>query len=138
MTHDYTSLVACKNNFLVGTAKLAKKHVVKNTIAVCPVEHDLAYTETEGKSWIDVRHDAEQSALNENKHLTILNTDLVFSDQPTHLIHYIAQKVAAGSIPAPFLSEAAFNPISAEEVALAVAHKLLNPGHGHFALRGDK
>ena len=138
MTHDYTSLVACKNNFLVGTAKLAKKHGVKNTVAVCPVEHDLASTESEGKSWIDVRQEAELSALNENKHLTILNTDLVYSDQPTHLIHYIAQKVAAGSIPAPFLSDAVFKPISADDVASAVAHKLLNPGHGHFALRGDK
>lgn len=80
MTHDYTSLVACKNNFLVGTAKLTKKHGVKSTVAVCPVEHDLAYTEADGKSWVDVRREAEQSALNENKNLTILNTDLVYSD----------------------------------------------------------
>lgn len=70
--------------------------------------------------------------------MTILNTDLVYSDQPTHLIHYIAQKVAAGSIPAPFLSDATFNPISAQDVASAVAHKLVNGGHGHFALRGEK
>ena len=59
VTHDYTSLVACKNNFLVGTAKLAKKHRVKNTVAVCPVEHDLAYTEVDGKTWIEVRREAE-------------------------------------------------------------------------------
>jgi hypothetical protein len=44
-THDYTSLVSDKNNFLVGAAKLAKKHGVKNVVAVLPVEHDLAYTE---------------------------------------------------------------------------------------------
>jgi hypothetical protein len=67
-----------------------------------------------------------------------LNTDLVYSDKPTHLIHYIAQRVAKGSIAAPFLSEATFKPISSEDVATAVAHKLLNGGHGHFALRGDK
>ena len=29
-THDYTSLVSCKNNFLVGSAKLAKKHGIAN------------------------------------------------------------------------------------------------------------
>ena len=80
LTHDYTSLVSCKNNFLVGTSKLAKKHGVKNFVAVCPVEHDLAYTEAEGKTWINVRHEAEVSALSENKNLTILNTDLVYSD----------------------------------------------------------
>jgi dTDP-4-dehydrorhamnose reductase len=138
VTHDYTSLVACKNNFLIGTAKLAKKHGVKSLVALCPVEHDLAYTEIDAKTWIEVRHEAEQSALNENKHLTILNTDLVYSDKPTHLIHYIAQRVAKGSIAAPFLSDATFKPISSEDEATAVAHKLLNGGHGHFALRGDK
>ena len=79
-THDYTSLVSDKNNFLVGTAKLAKKHGVKNLVAVCPVEHDLAYTEVENKTWVEVRHEAETSALNENKKLTILNTDLVYSE----------------------------------------------------------
>lgn len=138
VTHDYTSLVACKNNFLIGTAKLAKKHGVKNLVAVCPVEHDLAYTETEGKTWVEVRHEAELSALNENKNLTILNTDLVYSDKPTHLIHYVAQKVAKGSIAAPFLSDATFRPISSDDVASAVAHKLQKGGHGHFALRGEK
>ncbi len=66
MTHDYTSLVSCKNNFLVGTAKLAKKHGVKNLVAVCPVEHDLAYTESDTGDWIYVRHEAELSALTEN------------------------------------------------------------------------
>jgi len=80
VTHDYTSLVACKNNFLIGTAKLAKKHGIKNLVAVCPVEHDLAYSEAEGKSWLDLKREAEESALNEHKNLTILNTDLVYSD----------------------------------------------------------
>jgi hypothetical protein len=46
--------------------------------------------------------------------------------------------VAKGSIPASFLTEARFKPISAVDVGSAVAHKLLNGGHGHFALRGDK
>ena len=46
--------------------------------------------------------------------------------------------MAKGSIPASFLTEARFKPISAVDVGSAVAHKLLNGGHGHFALRGDK
>jgi uncharacterized protein YbjT (DUF2867 family) len=36
------------------------------------------------------------------------------------------------------LTEARFKPVSADDVGSAVAHKLLNGGHGHFALRGDR
>ena len=50
----------------MGTAKLAKKHGVKNLVAVCPVEYDLAYTESDTGDWIYVRHEAELSALTEN------------------------------------------------------------------------
>lgn len=44
------------------------------------------------------------TALDQSKALTILNTDLVFSDGPTHLLQYVAQCVAAGKIPRGFLS----------------------------------
>jgi len=54
-THDYTSMCPDKNDFLVGTSKLAKKHGVKNLVAVCPVEHDLAYTEDQTRSWVQMR-----------------------------------------------------------------------------------
>jgi uncharacterized protein YbjT (DUF2867 family) len=54
------------------------------------------------------------------------------------LIHFIAQKVASGRIPAAFLSEALFKPINSDDIASAIAHKLLNGGHGNFALRGEK
>ena len=84
-THDYTSLVADKNDFLVGTAKLAKKHGLESVVAVCPVEHDMAFTEEINKSWVQVRQEAELKALEQSKNLTILNTDLVFAEQPTHL-----------------------------------------------------
>lgn len=51
-THDYTAMSSGKNNFLEATAKLAKKHGAKSMLAVCPVEHDLAYSENgEDKSW---------------------------------------------------------------------------------------
>ena len=58
-THNYTSMTSCKNNFLVGTSKLAKKHGVSSLTAVCPIEHDFAYTENLEKSWILQRKEAE-------------------------------------------------------------------------------
>lgn len=51
-THDYTSMCPDKNDFLLGTAKIAKKHGIKNSVAICPVEHDLAYTDNASKSWV--------------------------------------------------------------------------------------
>lgn len=50
---------ACKNNFLVATAKLAKRHGIANSVAVCPIEHDFAYSEDENKNYIDFRTEAE-------------------------------------------------------------------------------
>lgn len=88
-THNYTSMTSCKNSFLIGTAKLAKKHGAALT-AVCPVEHDLAYTEEFGTTWIQQRKDAEQEALGLNANMQILNTDLVFGKDPLYLVHYMA------------------------------------------------
>jgi hypothetical protein len=59
-THDYFTMTSCKNNFLVGTAKLAARHKVENMIAVCPVEHDLANEEDDNKSFVAVRREAEE------------------------------------------------------------------------------
>lgn len=68
-THNYTSMTSCKNKFLIGTAKLAKKHGVSSFTAVCPVEHDMVYNENVEKSWIDQRKEAEQEALAANPKL---------------------------------------------------------------------
>ena len=87
-THDYTAMTSCKNNFLIGAAKLAKKHGISNMVAVCPVEHDLAYSEDEN-TWIEKRQEAEAEALSANPKLSVLNTDLVFGDQASHVIHYM-------------------------------------------------
>ena len=51
-THDYFSMVSCKNNFLVASSKIAKRQGVKQMVAVCPVEHDMAYSD-EGKTWVE-------------------------------------------------------------------------------------
>lgn len=120
-THEYTNMVSCKNNFLIGTAKLAAQQKIKNVIAMCPVEHDLAYSEDD-KNWVQKRQEAEQEALSANKNLTILNTDLVFSEGPSHLLHFAAQSIAKGSIPVSFLGQAAFKPIHSDDLARAIAH----------------
>ncbi len=39
-----------KNSHIQAVAKLAKKHGVNNLVAVCPIEHDLAWGE-DGNCW---------------------------------------------------------------------------------------
>jgi uncharacterized protein YbjT (DUF2867 family) len=62
----------------------------------------------------------------------------VYSEEPTHMIQYLAQCVEKGSLPSSFISEAKFRPVHSEDVASAVAHVLNNAGHGHFSLRGSQ
>ena len=59
LTHDYFSMTSCKNNTLVATAKLAKKLGIDNMVAVCPVEHDMAFSD-DSQSWVEKRKEAEQ------------------------------------------------------------------------------
>jgi hypothetical protein len=138
-THNYTSMCPDKNDFLVGSAKLTKKHGVKNAVAVLPVEHDLAYTENATKSWVEVRSEAEQQALHFNPNMSLLSTSLVFADGPTGLIHYMAQCVASGSIPRGFLSEnVSFNPVHSNDVAVAVNHAMNSSNKGQWLVQGNK
>jgi len=53
-THDYFSMTSCKNNTLNATAQIAKKLGVANMVAVCPVEHDMAFSDSK-ESWIEKR-----------------------------------------------------------------------------------
>ena len=120
-THDYTSMVSCKNNTLVATAKVAKKLGVKNLVAVCPVEHDMAFSET-SQGWIEQRQEAEAKALDANSKMSLLNVDLVYGKDPTHLVHYMHQCAMAGKIQKPFLSESAkFKPVHHADLTRAVA-----------------
>ena len=88
-THDYFSMVSCKNNFLIASSKIAKRQGIQQMIAVCPVEHDMAYSE-DNKTWIEKRAEAEQEAISANPSLSILNTDLVYGRDSTFLTHYMA------------------------------------------------
>ena len=49
-THQYTNMTIDKNLFLLGTAASAKELGIGSVTAVCPVEHDFAYSEDE-KTW---------------------------------------------------------------------------------------
>ena len=44
-SHDYFANAADKNSFIQGAAKIAKKNGVERFVAVCPIEHELFYTE---------------------------------------------------------------------------------------------
>jgi hypothetical protein len=44
-THDYFAQTSDKNSFIQATARLAKKHGVQKLVAVCPLEHELYWTE---------------------------------------------------------------------------------------------
>jgi hypothetical protein len=99
-------------------------------VAVLPLEHDLAYTEDETKTWVEVRQEAEQQALQANKNLTLLSSDIIYADQPTHLIQYLTQCIDKSFMYPAFMSDAAFRPVNADDVASAVAHVLSNVGHG--------
>ena len=48
-----------KNSHLVAASKLVKKHGVKDFVAICPIEHDLAWSEDE-TSFVAKAEEADQ------------------------------------------------------------------------------
>jgi len=50
-THDYYTMSSDKNSHVQAAAKLAKKHGISKFVAVCPVEQDLAWSETKRASF---------------------------------------------------------------------------------------
>ena len=131
-------MTSCKNNFLVGTAKLAKKHGVSNMVAVCPVEHDFAYSETE-TTWVEKRQEAEKEALTANGSLSILNTDLVYGPDASHLVHYMQQCAMTGKINDAFVSgtTAQFKPVSQDDLVTAIKYARDTGLSGQYAVRGS-
>ena len=61
-THDYFANTSDKNNFIQVTARLAKKHGVEKLVAVCPLEHELFWSEDKHTP-IEVRDNAQMQAL---------------------------------------------------------------------------
>lgn len=90
-----------KNAHLQAVARLAKKHHIKNLVAVCPFEHDLAWSE-DNQTHFDKVEEAEAAALETNSNMTILKPNLAFGPQ-THLIHFLTQCAIIGKCPYPNL-----------------------------------
>ena len=78
-THDYTSMASDKNQHLIAVAQLTRKHGNQNVVAVCPFEHDLAYSEDE-TSYIQRVEEAENRAMQINPNMTILKPSLAFGE----------------------------------------------------------
>ena len=129
---------SCKNNTLNATAEVAKKLGVSNLVAVCPVEHDMAFSD-DNQSWEAKRQEAEQKALSKNGKMSLLSTDLVFGSDATHLVHYMHQCAFAGKIQESFLSEdAKFKPVHHADLARVVERSLDASLTGQFAVRGSE
>lgn len=139
-THDYFTMSSDKNSHLVATSKLAKKHGVKNLVAVCPFEHDLAWSEDE-KSYLEKVNDAESEAIQANSNLTLLKTNLVFGPQ-SHFIHFLSQCALVGKVPyrnlAPKESKFEFAPVFSGDVAEAVSSAMGSGSSGKYSLSGDE
>ena len=96
-THDYFSMSSDKNSHLEVVARLTKKHGVSNFVAVCPLEHDLAWSEDD-KSFYEKVEESEAKAMHSNSKMTLLKTNLAFGKE-THLIHFLTQCAIVGKAP---------------------------------------
>ena len=68
-----------KNQHLIAVSQLTRKHGNQNVVAVCPFEHDLAYSEDE-TSYIQRVEEAENRAMQINPNMTILKPSLAFGE----------------------------------------------------------
>ena len=125
-THDYFASTSDKNSFLQTTSKLARKHGVKKFVAVCPIEHELYYSE-DNQTPIEKRDEAQLAALQSNDKLSILNTNLVFG-RDSYLLHYMTQCATAGKINKAIGGSKGFQykPVSSEDLATAVETAFAN------------
>ena len=103
-THDYCTMASDKNAHLEAVAKLTNKHGVPNLVAVCPIEHDLAWSEDD-KSFFQKADEAEANAIASNPNMTIFKTNLTFGPH-THLVHFLTQCAIVGKTPYPNLVNA--------------------------------
>ena len=98
ITHDYFSMTHDKNDQLIATARVAKEAGVEKLIAVCPIEHDLYYTEGE-QDPIHLRAEAEEQAHAQFPTMILLRPNLTYGGY-SYFIRYLMQSVIAGKIPA--------------------------------------
>ena len=125
-THDYFASSSDKNSFIQATSKLAKKHGVRKLVAVCPIEHELYWSEDKHTP-IEVRDEAQQKALQFNDKLTILNTNLVYG-RDSYLLHYMTQCAYEGKINKAIGGSTKFQykPVSSDDLTTAVQYAIAN------------
>lgn len=139
-THDYYTMSSDKNSHLIAAARLTKKHGVKNFVAVCPMEQDLAWSE-DPKNFYEKVVESEQSAIETNPSMTLLRSNLAFGGQ-SHLIHFLAQCALVGKCPYKNLlageKEHMWAPIHTSDIASAVGSALQGSAHGKYTLGGNE
>jgi hypothetical protein len=119
-THDYFACTSDKNNFIQATARLSKKHGVNKLVAVCPIEHELYWSEDKHTP-LEVRENAQMQAIQNFDKLTILNSNLVFG-RDSYLLHYMTQCAYAGKINKSIGGSKNFQykPVSTEDLTTAI------------------
>lgn len=127
-THDYFASSSDKNAFIQQTARLSKKHGVQKLVAVCPLEHELYWSEDKHTP-LEVRDNAQSAALQSFENMTILNSNLVFG-KDSYLLHYMAQCAYAGKIPKAIGASKGYHykPVSSDDLATAVETALERTG----------
>ena len=110
-------------------------------VAVCPLEHELAWSEDQ-KSWFEYAQEAQQEAVTKNAKMTLFNTNLVFGPE-TLFLHYLAQCSLVGKVGYANLAPKdhlnfRFNPVSSEDIATAVDFALDGDSKGRFNLAGPE
>ena len=71
--------------------------------------------------------------------MSILNTDLIFGPDPSHVVHYMQQCAMTSKIQAPFLSqEGNFKPISQADLTRAIVYARDTGLSGQWAVRGEQ
>ena len=140
-THDYFANTSDKNNFIQATAKLSKKHGVERLVAVCPLEHELYWSEDKHTP-LEVRDNAQMAALQSFDRMTILNSNIVFG-RDSYIAHYMTQCANAGKINKSIGASKNFqyNPVSSDDLTTAVetAFAKFNESKGQrFHVSGNK
>lgn len=123
-----------KNRYLIAMAKLTKKHGIKNFVALCPLEYDLAWSEDK-QSYFEKVKEAEAEAKIANPDMTLLKSNLAFGPQ-THLIHFLTQCAIIGKCPYKNLlspkNTFEFAPIHTDDIARAVGSALDGKHRGEY------
>jgi uncharacterized protein YbjT (DUF2867 family) len=125
-THDYFANTSDKNNYIQAASRLSKKHGAKKFVAVCPIEHELYWTEDKHTPF-ELRENAQMAALSQFGNATILNANLVFG-RDSYVSHYITQCASVGKIPKAIGGSKGFQykPIASDDLATAVETALAN------------